>query len=64
MSIQIDALLKGMVQFDASDLHVKVGMPPGYRISGCIQPLKNLEALTAAWPQRAGTSMSIPSTSP
>ena len=47
MSIQIDALLKGMVQFDASDLHVKVGMPPGYRISGCIQPLKNLEALTA-----------------
>ncbi|MEZ5064425.1 MAG: type IV pilus twitching motility protein PilT [bacterium] len=47
MSISVDALLKGMIQFDASDLHLKVGMPPGYRISGEIQPLKNLEALTA-----------------
>jgi twitching motility protein PilT len=45
MAIQIDALLKGMIQFEASDLHVKVGMPPGYRISGEIQPLKNLDAL-------------------
>ncbi len=47
MDIQIDSLLKGMVQFDASDLHIKVGSPPGYRIAGSIQPLKNIPTMTA-----------------
>jgi twitching motility protein PilT len=47
VDIQIDSLLKGMVQFDASDLHIKVGSPPGYRIAGSIQPLKNIPSLTA-----------------
>jgi twitching motility protein PilT len=45
MPIDIDTLLKGMVQFDASDLHLKVGSPPGYRIAGHIQPLKNVDKL-------------------
>ena len=45
MAIEIDTLLRGMVQFDASDLHLKVGSPPGYRIAGHIQPLKNIEKL-------------------
>ncbi|MBZ0267592.1 type IV pilus twitching motility protein PilT [bacterium] len=43
--MQIDSLLRGMVQFDASDLHLKVGSPPGYRIEGRIQPLKNIDKL-------------------
>ncbi|MGQ0722476.1 MAG: type IV pilus twitching motility protein PilT [Candidatus Eiseniibacteriota bacterium] len=46
MSLQIESLLEGMVKFNASDLHVKVGSPPGYRIDGAIQPVKNLERLT------------------
>jgi len=46
VSLQIENLLQGMVKFEASDLHVKVGSPPGYRISGQIQPVKNLPALT------------------
>jgi len=45
MPVDIDTLLKGMVQFDASDLHLKVGSPPGYRIAGHIQPLKNIDKL-------------------
>jgi twitching motility protein PilT len=45
MAIDIDTLLRGMVQFDASDLHLKVGSPPGYRIAGSIQPLKNVDKL-------------------
>jgi twitching motility protein PilT len=45
MAIDIDTLLKGMVQFDASDLHLKVGSPPGYRVAGHIQPLKNIDKL-------------------
>ncbi|GJM43903.1 MAG: twitching motility protein [Gemmatimonadota bacterium] len=46
MAVQIDSLLKGMIQFDASDLHLKVGSPPGYRIAGEIQPLKNIEKMS------------------
>jgi len=45
MSIQIDNLLQGMVKFEASDLHIKVGSPPGYRIAGHVQPVKNVESL-------------------
>ncbi len=45
MAIDIETLLRGMLQFDASDLHLKVGSPPGYRIAGHIQPLKNIEKL-------------------
>ena len=48
MAIQIDNLLQGMVKFDASDLHIKVGSPPGYRIAGQIQPLKNVESMKPA----------------
>jgi twitching motility protein PilT len=43
--IQIESLLHGMVKFDASDLHIKVGSPPTYRIHGLIQPVKNLSPL-------------------
>ena len=57
MAIDIETLLRGMVQFDASDLHLKVGSSPGYRIAGHIQPLKNIEKLkpddTAALAQQA-----------
>ena len=45
MSIQIDNLLHGMVKFEASDLHIKVGSPPGYRIHGLVQPVKNVDPL-------------------
>ncbi|NNE44596.1 MAG: PilT/PilU family type 4a pilus ATPase [Gemmatimonadetes bacterium] len=34
-----------MVKFNASDLHVKVGSPPGYRIDSQIQPVANVDAL-------------------
>ncbi len=45
MTVQIQNLLHGMVKFDASDLHIKVGSPPSYRIHGSIQPVKNLSSL-------------------
>ena len=48
MPVPIDSLLKGMIQFDASDLHLKVGSPPGYRISGEIRPLQDMEMLRPA----------------
>ena len=42
---KIDALLREMNRLNASDLHMAVGIPPKYRISGDMTPLK-LPALT------------------
>ena len=36
--MQIDALLKHMVETGGSDAHLKVGMPPGIRINGKLIP--------------------------
>jgi twitching motility protein PilT len=47
-NIQIESLLQGMVKYGASDLHIKVGSPPGYRINGEIQPVKNVQPITPA----------------
>ncbi|MCK5942801.1 MAG: type IV pilus twitching motility protein PilT [Planctomycetes bacterium] len=46
MSLQIDDLLRAMVQQGASDLHVKAGSPPGFRIDGGVQPQEELGVLT------------------
>ncbi|TVQ31202.1 MAG: PilT/PilU family type 4a pilus ATPase [Phycisphaeraceae bacterium] len=37
--ISIKQLLYNMCQYDASDLHIKVGMPPVFRINGELRPL-------------------------
>lgn len=38
--VSIQSLLKGLVKHKASDLHVKVGRPPLYRINGKLLPAK------------------------
>ena len=40
--MQIDAFLTKMVEIGASDAHFKVGSPPGFRVSGKIQPQGHL----------------------
>lgn len=37
--MQVDEFLKKMVECNGSDAHLKVGMPPGVRITGKIQPV-------------------------
>ena len=37
--ISIKQLLFNMAQYDASDLHIKVGLPPTFRIHGRLKPL-------------------------
>ena len=44
--ISIEALLRGLVKHRASDLHLKPGRPPLYRVSGELVPTK-LPELTA-----------------
>ncbi len=39
----IDHLLAGMGRFDASDLHLKVGYPPYYRVAGRLRKRKEVE---------------------
>lgn len=43
--ISIKQLLFNMGQYDASDLHIKVGLPPTFRINGRLKPL-GLPSLT------------------
>ena len=45
MKLNLNDLLHQMVERDASDLHIKVGSPPGFRISGSIQPMEGVEPL-------------------
>ena len=46
MSLQMNDLLRSMVQKGASDLHVKAGSPPGFRIDGEVQPQTEFGPLT------------------
>ncbi|HVB35012.1 MAG TPA: type IV pilus twitching motility protein PilT [Patescibacteria group bacterium] len=47
MGVSLDNLLSRAIEAGASDLHLKVGRPPGLRINGHLSPLEGLEPLTA-----------------
>lgn len=38
-TLTIQKLLQGMRKYDASDLHIKPGLPPTYRIGGILRPI-------------------------
>jgi twitching motility protein PilT len=46
--VNINELLRFMIEKKASDLHLRVGAPPIFRIDGLLQPLGE-ERLTAEW---------------
>ncbi|MBP8298877.1 MAG: type IV pilus twitching motility protein PilT [Planctomycetes bacterium] len=46
MSLRIEDLLRAMVGKGASDLHIKAGSPPGFRIDGEVQQQEELGALS------------------
>ncbi len=39
-ALNIKKLLSSMARLDASDLHIKVGIPPTYRIGGMLRPIE------------------------
>jgi Tfp pilus assembly ATPase PilU len=39
--LTIQKLLAGMKKYSASDLHIKPGIPPTYRVSGILRPIGN-----------------------
>ena len=44
--MNMNTLLHQMQEKEASDLHIKVGSPPGYRIDGILKPIEGLERIT------------------
>lgn len=44
--MEVNELLRLMVERDASDLHIKAGRPPGLRIHGTLLPLEDTPPLT------------------
>lgn len=44
--MNMDELLRIMIERDSSDLHIKVGVPPGIRVHGDLLPLENYPPLT------------------
>ncbi len=49
--MDIDEILQIAVNNGASDIHIRVGLPPMFRISGTFRPLKDAERIT---PEEAG----------
>jgi twitching motility protein PilT len=43
--VKIDELVRKLIRMEGSDLHLKVGVPPGIRVNGLLGPLEGHEAL-------------------
>jgi twitching motility protein PilT len=44
-ALKIEVLLEQVIRFDASDLHIQVGLPPMLRIDGSLKPVEDAPAL-------------------
>ena len=51
MTLKIEEMLRSMVAQGASDLHIKAGSAPGFRIDGVIKPQRDYGKLTPAQTQ-------------
>ncbi len=47
-ALKIEVLLEQVIRFDASDLHIQVGLPPMLRVDGSLKPIDEAPALDAA----------------
>ncbi|MEE8116321.1 MAG: hypothetical protein V3T28_04350, partial [Gemmatimonadales bacterium] len=46
-SVELNEILKVALKGGASDIHLKAGLPPMFRLDGALVPLKNGERLNA-----------------
>ena len=44
-SLKIEVLLEQVIRFDASDLHIQVGLPPMLRVDGSLRPIEDVGPL-------------------
>ncbi|QQS27362.1 type IV pilus twitching motility protein PilT [bacterium] len=45
--LSIEPYLEEVIRRDASDIHIQVGLPPMLRVDGALEPIKDVEPLTA-----------------
>ena len=46
MSLELNRMLQIAIQGGASDIHIKVGLPPMFRVNGMLLPLKDAERMS------------------
>src|SRR5688572_13013091 len=47
-ALKIELMLEQVIKFDASDLHVQVGLPPMLRVDGSLKPIEDTPVLEPA----------------
>jgi twitching motility protein PilT len=47
-ALKIEILLEHVIKFDASDLHIQVGLPPMLRVDGSLRPVEDAPKLEAS----------------
>jgi twitching motility protein PilT len=57
MALNLDEILKVALKGGASDIHLKSGLPPMFRVDGALVPLKNGERLLPEETSRIATSI-------
>jgi twitching motility protein PilT len=57
MSLELNEILKIALKGGASDIHLKSGLPPIFRVDGALVPLKNAERLLPEYLERVATGI-------
>jgi twitching motility protein PilT len=60
MPLELNEILKIALKGGASDIHLKSGLPPIFRVDGALVPLKNAERLLPDFLERIATSIMNP----
>jgi twitching motility protein PilT len=60
MSLELNEILKIALKGGASDIHLKSGLPPIFRVDGALVPLKNAERLLPEYLERIATGIMNP----
>jgi twitching motility protein PilT len=60
MAVELNEVLKIALKTGASDIHMKSGLPPIFRVDGALVPLKNAERLLPDEIQQAAFSIMNP----
>ncbi|RIL06661.1 MAG: type IV pili twitching motility protein PilT [Proteobacteria bacterium] len=60
MALELNEILKIALKGGASDIHLKSGLPPIFRVDGALVPLKNAERLLPDYLEKVATSIMNP----
>ncbi len=58
--MELNDILKVALKGGASDIHLKTGLPPMFRVDGALVPLKNGERLSPEWLEKIATTIMNP----